>query len=204
VRHAVQASSEPDLVRVKVVPSRRRLADRSVVSLKLRGIPADVVRRLKGKRHSKAFRGILTEARTELRQILRSADTGEHVTPDKMTVDQWIGNWIAAGAPGRRKKVSARTLEGYEEKLRNHVVPTLGKRPLQQLQATEIDKLYSELDGKVSPTTAHHIHTIFNACVGAAVRKRLMPANPIMGARRFHRPTRATTESRSTRMTSAR
>jgi hypothetical protein len=63
--------------------------------------------RTKGKRHSKAFHGTLTEARAELRKILRTADTGDKIT---------LGQWIAAGAPGRRKKkVSARTLEGGTE-----------------------------------------------------------------------------------------
>jgi integrase len=135
---------------------------------------------LDGKRHAKTLRDTtLTKARAEMHKILGNKE--KHVTPDKMTTGQWIDQWIAVGAPGRRKKkVSARTLEGYEEKLRNHVVPTLGKRPLQQLQATEIDKLYSQLDGKVSPMTAHHVHTVLNACLDAAVRKRLIPNNPIL------------------------
>jgi integrase len=98
--------------------------------------------RANGRRFTKTFRGTLTEARKELRALVRSGDTGEHVDPTRMTIGQWIDQWIEAGAPGRKKKrVGQRTLERYEELLRVHVKPKLGNRPLQQLRATEIDKL---------------------------------------------------------------
>jgi integrase len=102
------------------------------------------------------------------------------VAPDKMTVGQRIDKWIAAGALGRRRKKVNPPHAHYEEKLRVHVMPTLGKRLLEQLQATENDALYIALDGKMSPTTVHHVHTILNACLDAAVRQRRIPANPIM------------------------
>jgi integrase len=42
--------------------------------------------RVDGKRHAKTFHGTLTEARKELRKLIRSGDTGEHVAPNKTTV----------------------------------------------------------------------------------------------------------------------
>jgi integrase len=138
--------------------------------------------RVKRVRYVVTFHGSLSEAKKELRRLIRSGDTGEHIAPDKMTVKQWIDQWIAAGAPGRRKKrVGRRTLERYDELLRCHVVPTLGARPLQQLQATEIDALYQKLEsaGVIAPRTAHHVHTVFGACLGTAVRKRLITVSPM-------------------------
>lgn len=83
-----------------------------------------------GKRFTKTVRGTKAEARTELRRLLRSGDTGEHVTPDRMTVAQWIDHWLAIGAPGKRqKKPSRRTAERYDQLLRTHVVPALGNCP---------------------------------------------------------------------------
>jgi integrase len=103
--------------------------------------------RVNGRRFTKTFHGTLTEARKELRALIRSGDAGEHVDPTKMTVGQWIDQWIEAGAPGRKKKrVGQRTLERYEELLRVHVKPALGGRALQQVRATEIDKLYAALE----------------------------------------------------------
>src|SRR5262245_4228820 len=88
--------------------------------------------RVNGQSYQKTFHGSLSDARKELRALLRSGDTGEHVAPVKITVAAWIDQWIKAGAPGRRKKrVNQRTLERYEQLLRCHVIPKLGARPLQ-------------------------------------------------------------------------
>jgi len=145
--------------------------------------------RVNHRRFTKTFRGTLPEARKELRRLIKSGDDGVHVVPDKITVAQWVAQWIAAGAPGRKKKrVGPRTLERYGELLRCHVVPTLGARPLQQLQATEIDTLYQALDGQVSPRTAHHVHVVFGACLGTAVRKGLLATSPLARAEKVPSP----------------
>jgi integrase len=145
--------------------------------------------RVAGRRFTKTFHGTLTEARKELRALIRSGDTGEHVDPIKLTVGQWVDQWIAAGAPGRKKKrVGQRTLERYEELLRVHVKPALGGRPLQQLRATEIDQLYVALETKIAPMTLHHLHTTLNSCLSTAERKGLVLANPMKRAERIPSP----------------
>lgn len=139
--------------------------------------------RLKGKRFSKTFKGSITEARKELRRLIRSGDTGEHVEPDRVTVAEWVKEWIAAGAPGRKKKrVSQRTLERYDDLLRLHVVPVLGTRRLQALQASEIDKLYADMASAaaIAPRTQHHVHTVLSSCLSTAVRKGKLAVNPMV------------------------
>jgi integrase len=145
--------------------------------------------RVNGQRFSKTFHGSLSEARKELRRLIRSGDTGEHVAPDKITLGQWVEHWIAAGAPGRRqKRVGRRTLERYAELLRCHVVPTLGTRSLQQIQATEIDGLYQKLEGKIAPRTAHHAHVVLGSCLATAVRKGLLVVSPLQRAEKVPSP----------------
>src|SRR5713101_1809431 len=100
--------------------------------------------RVGDKRFSKSFHGSITEARRELRRLIKSVGDGQHVAPDKLTLAAWMDRWVALQRRGdtdqpRRVLVNARTLERYEELLRLHVVPTLGKRPLQRISATEID-----------------------------------------------------------------
>ena len=51
-------------------------------------------------RYSVTFQGTLAEAKKELRALLRSGDTGEHVAPDKGTLAEWAREWIEVGAPG--------------------------------------------------------------------------------------------------------
>src|SRR5262249_22922968 len=145
--------------------------------------------RIKGQRFSVTFRGTLQEARKELRRPLRSGDTGEHVAPGKITLGQWAQQWLAAGAPGRRqRRVGARSLVRYCQLLRCHVVPALGARPLQALQAVEIDRLYQQLEGRLAPFTAHLVHTVFCACLNCAVRKGMLGQSPLIRAERIPSP----------------
>jgi len=139
--------------------------------------------RVDGKRFTKSFSGSIGEARKELRRLIKSADDGQHVAPDKITVAAWVDRWIALQRRGdadqlRRGLVNARTLERYEELLRLHVVSTLGARPLQRISAIEIDALYTELEKRLATRTVHHVHTVLGACLSAAVRKGLLVASP--------------------------
>lgn len=146
------------------------------------GTPYRIRYRVNGERFSKAFSGTIAEAKRELRALIRSGDTGEHIAPDRLTLGAWIDQWIEAGAPGRKKKrVGQRTLERYEQLLRVHVKPALGHRPLQQMKAIEIDKLYADIEAKagLAPLTRHHIHTVFSACLATAERKGLVAASPM-------------------------
>jgi len=123
------------------------------------------------------------EAQDECARIITDIKGGTYIVPDKATLGAWIDQWIDAGAPGRRrKKVSQRTLERYSQLLKTHVSPVLGSRPLQKLQATEIDKLYSDMaEAKtISPRTQHHVHVVFSASLATAHRKGLISANPML------------------------
>src|SRR5262245_60362695 len=131
-------------------------------------------------RFAVAFRGTLAEARTELRRLLRNVDAGEHVAPDKGTLADWARRWIEAGAPGQKKRrVGDRAVERYDQLLRTHVLPMLGGHKLQEIDAANIDKLYLSLEGKISQRTARHVHSVFNACLGAAVRTKKIAVNPM-------------------------
>jgi integrase len=141
--------------------------------------------RVNGQRFEKTFRGSQAEARRELRRLLKSGDDNDHCAPSAVTVEQWIGRWFellrreTGDGKRRRGLVTPRTRERYEQLLKCHVIPTLGNRPLQQLQAVEIDRLYLALEQKLSPRSCHHVHVVFNAAVKAAIRKGLLSINPV-------------------------
>ena len=139
--------------------------------------------RVGDKRFSKSFHGLISEARKELRRLIKSADDGQHIAPDKLTFAAWVNRWVALlrrndDTGKKRGLVNSRTLERYEELLRLHVVPALGTRPLQRITATEIDILYTELEKSLATRTVHHVHTVLGACLSAAVRKGLLFINP--------------------------
>jgi integrase len=134
--------------------------------------------RVNGKRYTVAFRGTKTDARKKLRELLRAGDTGQHIEPNRITVGQWIEQWLSMGAPGQRQKaLGGRALEKYSGLMRKYVVPVLGNRPLQKLEATEIDLLYSKL--KVRPSNARYTHIVLASCLATAKRKGLITSNPM-------------------------
>ena len=141
--------------------------------------------RVNGRRFSATFQGTLADARKELRRLIRSGDTGDHIAPDKLALAVWVERWLALIerepdlAGGRRRGlVNNRTAERYGELLRLHVVPTLGNRPLQQIQATEIDSLYVKLEKHLAARTVHHVHTVLGSCFKAAIRKGILTHSP--------------------------
>ncbi len=105
--------------------------------------------RIGKERHNVPFHGTLAEAKKELRRLLHAADIGAYVAPAKLTIANWIKQWIEAGAPGRKKtQVGQRTLERYQQLLRTHVLPSLGDCKLQELSSIDVDKLYLSLEGE--------------------------------------------------------
>jgi integrase len=143
--------------------------------------------RVDGKRFSKSFHGSIGEARKELRRLIKSADDGQHVAPDKLTLTAWVDRWVALLRRGdmdkpRRGLVNARTLERYEDLMRVHVLPTLGKRPLQRITPSEIDALYTKMEQHLAPGTVRFAHAVLGACLAVAVRKGLLVSNPVSRA----------------------
>lgn len=128
--------------------------------------------RVGAQRYSVTVKGSKAAAVRRLRELLKTADNGGHVAPDKMTVESWIDKWIGAGAPGKRKKkVGGRTLEDYAQKLRTHVKPIVDGFALQKLTSTGVGKMYAGFERKMSPTTARTTHVVFESCLQAAVRQ---------------------------------
>jgi integrase len=133
-----------------------------------------------GQRVTQTFRGSKRDAAKELRRLVRASDIGEHVSPDKITLEQWIKRWLDAGAPSRRQKqIGRRSWERYEEMLRCHVVPTLGSRPLQQIRSDEIDALYLSLKDKLAERSIFFVHGLLSTCFRAAIRRKVLAINPL-------------------------
>jgi len=128
------------------------------------------------------------EALDKLREAISKAKSGEVAEPNKVTLGELIDIWLDAGAPGQRtrKECTERTRDRYRQLFNQHIKPTLGDRPVQKLQSTEIDKLYAALKSKVSDMTGkplasmtlRHIHVVLGAVLNYGVRKGILIANP--------------------------
>lgn len=77
------------------------------------------------------------EALKKLRNVLSSADKGQYIEPNKMTVAQWLLHWEAIyGIPAWRDT----TASTHHQSITNHLIPALGDIPMQKLAADDIQR----------------------------------------------------------------
>lgn len=128
-------------------------------------------------------RGTRKEAEREMRRLLRTVDTGEHVDPNRLTVREWLLTWLGA----IRAEVAPRTAERYGEIVNNFLNPALGNLQLAKLAPVHLQDAYNGWatggrrdgkDGGLSPMTRRHIHRILSAALARAVANQLIARNP--------------------------
>jgi len=128
-------------------------------------------------------RGDRRVAEKELRRLLRSVDTGEHVDPSRLSVRHWLSTWLATV----REEVSPKTYERYSEIARHFLVPALGNLELGKLAPSHIQEAYNgwamggRRDGKaggLSARTRRHIHRILRSALARAVEQQIIARNP--------------------------
>lgn len=132
----------------------------------------------------RTVRGTKKDAQRELRQILIELDGGLSVDSQKMTVAQFLRRWLLDYA---RQSVSAKTLERYEDIIRNHLIPVFGSSQLKDLHPLHIQAAYTKWlasgrkDGKggLSPQTVKHHHRLLFQVMKKAVQWRLLARNPV-------------------------
>jgi integrase len=79
------------------------------------------------------------EVARRLAQALRDRDSGLSVVGEKLTVAQYLAQWLDDIAPS----LKPRSLQRYEEDVRLRLVPALGKTSLARLSAQQVQSLYS-------------------------------------------------------------
>lgn len=134
-----------------------------------------------GTRKHALKRGFTTRkaAADYLRDQVTKVQRGEHVAPNRLTVEEHFAQWL----DGLRKEPS--TVASYRKNVRLHVIPHLGALRLEQVTGTRLTKLYRHLEtvgridgrGGLSARTVRYIHTIIHAGLGAAVRDGLVLSN---------------------------
>jgi integrase len=122
-------------------------------------------------------------AEKELRRLLRSLDTGEHVDPSRVTVRQSLTTWLATV----REEVAPKSHERYAEIVENFLIPALGNLPLVKLAPSHIQEAYNnwaiggrrdKKEGGLSARTRRHIHRILRSALARAVEQQLLARNP--------------------------
>ena len=113
-----------------------------------------------------------------LADLVKRIHDGEYRTPEKITLADYLQKrWL----PAKRTRVKPSTASAYERIIRLHIVPHIGRIPLQQLQPEDLDELYAKLltDGKrsgsraggLSAKSVRNVHTTLLSALSDAARK---------------------------------
>jgi integrase len=131
-----------------------------------------------GKRETRfvTVKGTKKAAQKELRRLLSTVDEGRFVEPSKLTVAQYLDQWLDEGA---KHKVSGKTLGRYTELLRLHAVPMIGAHRLTRLEPLHIQTVHAAMRKRgLSAQTIKHCHRVLSQALRQAVRLRLITTNP--------------------------
>jgi integrase len=92
-----------------------------------------------------------------------------------LTVGDWADRWLSDAVADTVRPV---TFAKYEQIVRNHIKPSLGRLKLQALNPAHVRGLYREkLDGGLSPRTVQYVHVTLNKALKQAVADGLIPRN---------------------------
>jgi integrase len=115
------------------------------------------------------------EARRALREACANADQGLAFDADNLRVGEYLDRWLSDSVSDT---VKATTFERYEQIVRLHLKPALGKMKLKALTPAHVRSLYREkLEAGSSARTVRYIHTTLHKALKQAVMDGLIPRN---------------------------
>jgi integrase len=119
-------------------------------------------------------------AEQELRRRLVDIERSGYVHPEKITLTAFSERWQSECLPGRGLKETTRS--GYEQMLRVHLLPALGRYTLQELERKPelVDRYVTlKIQEGLSPKTVTNQLLCLQVILKRAVRWRLISRNPV-------------------------
>lgn len=115
------------------------------------------------------------EVHEKMQAALREKQQGTLVDASQQSVEQYLKHWLEHSAKDR---IRPRTYERYEQYVRLHIVPVLGKIKLQALSPQNIQTWKSKkLKEGLSPTTVSAMHMVLHKALSDAVKLGLVARN---------------------------
>ena len=100
---------------------------------------------------------------------------GKHYAGKPQTLAQFLTDWLENS---QKQSVRPRTYERYEELVRLHIVPVLGRYELQKLSAQHLQAFYAKKSEEgLSATTINHFHNVLHKALDTAVKWNLVARN---------------------------
>jgi integrase len=130
-----------------------------------------------GKRKRRvAYGSTKDDVQKQMRKLQTSADAGTLSDAGKMTVGEYMVRWLENTA---RPRIGDSTYTRYEQLVRLHLVPSLGRVKLAQMSASHVEAFYGELERLGETASARkRVGKLLTAALRHAVRIRLIHFNP--------------------------
>ena len=116
-----------------------------------------------------------SEVSEKLTKAMAARDGGLVFDADNTKVGEYLERWLADSVCGT---VRSTTFERYEQVVRLHIRPALGKLKLKNLSPVHVRGLYREkLDAGFSPRTVQYVHVTLHKALKQAIMEGLIPRN---------------------------
>ena len=116
------------------------------------------------------------EVQEWLKKTIGQIDDGMTYASTKITVEEYMAGWISSTKASKRP----RTWQQYEQTMRNHILPHLGKIKIRELRPEHIQRLYDHLLAiGTGIYTILKIHSILSSALSQAVKMGVIVRNPV-------------------------
>ena len=120
------------------------------------------------------------EVRQKMTAILRELDKGTYQTPSKITVAEWLNEWLTTFCAS---KVKPLTYQSYAGIIKKHIVPALGALELQAVKGAHVQRLYNSMTSAgLSGKTVKNASAVLHKALSVALKQGLIAVNPCDGA----------------------
>ncbi len=127
-----------------------------------------------GRRRKTVYGATRKEVAAKLAELQGRVARGAPVVNERTMLAPFLDEWLAMVKSNREHA----TWAGYEQRVRLHIVPTLGKRPLAKLTPADVQRLLDAKRGSgLSPRSVQYIHATLRAALGVAERWGLVVRN---------------------------
>ena len=147
-------------------------------------IVIDIGRDANGKRRQKwhSVKGTKRDAETKLSELLHDLDKGQYVEPSKLSVAEYLQQWLKEA----EARVAAKTAERYREMIEGHITPAIGSTALADLKPLHIQDFYAKAlksghkkgRGGLSPRTVLNMHRVLHKALDQAIKWQILKYNP--------------------------
>ncbi len=131
---------------------------------------------IEGRKRKFVYGKTRKEAQERLQAALQELQQGIVLEGNaKQTVGQFLTDWVENS---QKQNVRPRTYERYEEIVRLHIVPVLGRHRLQKLSAQHVQAFYTKkLNEGLSAATVGVFHDVLHKALDTAMKWGLIPRN---------------------------